>query len=138
MVIERNTSQVKKIIAKAKNKKLLVGFVPTMGALHPGHLSLVKEAKKKCGFVVVSIFVNPIQFGPKEDFSSYPRDFRNDEKLLRSEGVDLIFSPDCRNMYKEGFSTFVEEKRLSRFLCGQAGPGHFKGVCTVLVKIFNI
>jgi pantoate--beta-alanine ligase len=86
----------------------------------------------------VSIFINPLQFGPKEDFSLYPRDFKSDEKLLKSEGVDLIFYPGRRNIYKKGFSTFIEEKHLSRFLCGQFRPGHFKGVCTVLVKLFNI
>ena len=109
-----------------------------MGALHKGHLSLVKAARKECGFVTVSIFVNPIQFGPREDFRSYPRNFKKDEMLLEAEGVDLIFYPSISGMYDRDFSVYVEEISLSRYLCGKSRPGHFRGVCTVVAKLFNI
>ncbi|MCM8787097.1 MAG: pantoate--beta-alanine ligase [Candidatus Omnitrophica bacterium] len=138
MIISRNIKNVVNIIKKVKSKKKIVGFVPTMGALHKGHLSLVKTAKKDCDFVVVSIFVNPTQFGPKEDYKKYPRTFKKDKKLLEREGVDLVFYPTVKTMYPKDFSTYVQEVFLSNVLCGDSRPGHFKGVCTVVSKLFNI
>ena len=115
-----------------------IGFVPTMGALHPGHLSLIKQARQDNGLVVVSIFVNPAQFGPKEDLNQYPRVLKNDLALCRKAGVDLVFLPDSKIMYPEGFSSFVHVEKLSEVLCGAARPGHFRGVTTVVAKLLNI
>jgi pantoate--beta-alanine ligase len=138
MLIARTINKARKVIAAAKRKGKTIGFVPTMGALHQGHLSLVKAAKKDCNFVVVSIFVNPTQFGPEEDFHKYPRVFNNDKKLLQKEKVDLIFLPSIAEMYTKNFSTYVEETYLSKVLCGVLRPGHFRGVCTVVAKLFSI
>ncbi|MBP7088028.1 MAG: pantoate--beta-alanine ligase [Candidatus Omnitrophica bacterium] len=138
MRIERDIDKAQKFSLRTKSKGKLIGFVPTMGALHQGHISLVKEAKKDCSFVAVSIFVNPIQFAPKEDLSCYPRNFKRDEKLLKQEGVDLLFYPSEKNFYPKDFSTYVQETVLSKTLCGESRPTHFQGVCTVLVKLFNI
>jgi pantoate--beta-alanine ligase len=115
-----------------------IGFVPTMGYFHEGHLSLMRCARRENDVVVVSIFVNPIQFGPKEDFEAYPRDVERDRKLAEREGVDYLFVPDKEEIYPEGFSTFVEVKGITDRLCGKSRPGHFVGVTTVLVKLFNI
>jgi pantoate--beta-alanine ligase len=123
---------------KAKSHGKKVGFVPTMGALHEGHLSLVEEAKKRADTVVVSIFVNPIQFGPSEDLARYPRNLGSDKKLLRHFDVDVLFMPEARTMYPEGFKTFVEVEGLSRKLCGRSRPTHFRGVTTVVAKLFNM
>ncbi len=109
-----------------------------MGYLHEGHLSLVRCAKKETDFVVVSIFVNPTQFGKGEDYERYPRDLERDIKLLEKEGVGLVFAPEVSDMYPEGFSTFVEETELSKRWEGEFRPGHFRGVCTVVLKLFNI
>jgi len=116
-------------------------LVPTMGALHAGHLSLMRKARNLAGpsgAVVATIFVNPAQFGPNEDFSRYPRTFAKDCRLCREAGVDLLFHPSPQEMYPEGFSTYVNEERLSLPLCGKSRPGHFRGVCTVVLKLFNI
>jgi pantoate--beta-alanine ligase len=115
-----------------------IGFVPTMGNLHDGHLSLVRIAKQHADVVVVSIFVNPTQFGPNEDFAAYPRTFEADRALCEREGVDLVFYPSVPDMYPAGASVSVTENSLSRTLCGAARPGHFDGVCTVVAKLFNI
>ena len=115
-----------------------IAFVPTMGYLHEGHLALVREARKLADVVVASIFVNPIQFGPTEDLSRYPRDFDRDAALLEKEGTDIIFYPDDGEMYKEGFTTYVEVKKLEEHLCGKTRVGHFTGVATVVSKLFNI
>lgn len=115
-----------------------IGFVPTMGALHEGHLSLVKRARSENDIVVVSIFVNPIQFGPAEDFEKYPRDIEGDMEKLKREGVNILFMPDARSMYPEGFSSYITVKDLSDKLCGAFRPGHFSGVATVVCKLFNI
>ncbi len=121
-----------------------IGFVPTMGYLHAGHLSLAKRARQlvgPCGKVVVSIYVNPTQFGPNEDFSRYPRDLTRDLKLCRGAGVDVVFTPTDKEMYpggKEQFSTFVVEERLSKRMEGASRPTHFQGVTTVVAKLFNI
>jgi pantoate--beta-alanine ligase len=113
-------------------------FVPTMGYLHEGHLSLLREGRKKGDVLVLSIFVNPIQFGEGEDFSVYPRDFERDLKLARSVGVDIVFSPDVEDLYPPEFSTYVDVGGLTDTLCGRSRPGHFRGVATVVSKLFNL
>ncbi len=138
MIVLRNVKKVREIINKVKKRGDTVGFIPTMGALHEGHISLIKEAKKNTSFVVVSIFVNPTQFGPHEDYRKYPRNFKKDKEILKQEGVDLIFYPNVKAMYSKKFSTYVEEIELSKYLCGKRRPGHFKGVCTIVAKLFNI
>jgi len=115
-----------------------VGFVPTMGFLHEGHLSLVDVARRDCDVVAVSIFVNPAQFGPHEDLESYPRDLKRDLDLLESRGVDLVFLPEAATMYPKGYRSWVEVEELSDLLCGASRPGHFRGVCTVVLKLINI
>jgi len=114
-----------------------IGLVPTMGYLHEGHLALVKKARTLADIVVVSIFVNPIQFGPKEDFGLYPRDFDRDRRSLEREKADLIFAPEAAEMYPEGYSTYVEVRGLGDHLCGLSRQGHFIGVATVVAKLFN-
>ena len=114
-----------------------IGFVPTMGYLHEGHLALVRKARELADAVVVSIFVNPIQFGPKEDLSRYPRDFERDEGLLKGEKTDVIFFPDAQEMYPDRYSTYIEVKDLGDHLCGVSREGHFAGVATVVAKLFN-
>ncbi|MFZ5907789.1 MAG: pantoate--beta-alanine ligase [Nitrospirota bacterium] len=115
-----------------------IGFVPTMGALHEGHLSLVKRARQENDVTVVSIFVNPIQFGPAEDFRQYPRDLEGDTGRLLKEQVDILFIPDSNAMYPEGFLTHIEVGQISERLCGAFRPGHFRGVATVVAKLFHI
>jgi pantoate--beta-alanine ligase len=115
-----------------------LGLVPTMGYLHEGHLSLVRQARSECGAVAVSIFVNPTQFGPREDLSRYPRDLERDLRLLREEDVDLAFVPSVAEMYPQGFSTFVDVRDVTEMLEGALRPGHFQGVATVVCKLFNI
>jgi pantoate--beta-alanine ligase len=115
-----------------------LGFVPTMGALHEGHLSLVRAARARCQAVAVSIFVNPLQFGPNEDLAKYPRTFERDRQLLENEQVDLLFAPSNEDMYPPGAKTVVEVQGLSGKLCGRSRPGHFRGVTTVVAKLFNI
>ena len=115
-----------------------LGLVPPMGFLHEGHLSLVRKCRSQNEMTAVSIFVNPIQFGPGEDLEAYPRDMERDLALLESEGVDMVFAPSPGEMYPENFSVHVEEDDLSRVLCGASRPGHFRGVCTVVAKLFNI
>jgi len=114
------------------------GFAPTMGALHEGHLSLVRAAKAKCDVVAVSIFVNPLQFGPNEDLAKYPRTFEHDVELLEKEGVDILFAPSPEEMYPAGAVTYVNVEGLSDKLCGKSRPGHFRGVTTVVAKLFHI
>jgi len=116
----------------------VVGLVPTMGCLHKGHLELIKFAQTKAYKVVVSIFVNPLQFGPKEDFQKYPRTFEEDKEKLESLGVDFLFHPSPEELYPEGFSTTVSVERLGSILCGEHRPGHFDGVATVCLKLFQI
>lgn len=115
-----------------------VGFVPTMGALHEGHLSLVERCKQDCDLTVVSIYVNPAQFGPSEDLDKYPRNMEKDLELLSQKGVDLVFFPDDEQMYPQGYRTWVEVEKLSDKLCGASRPGHFRGVATVVLKLCNI
>ena len=126
-----------KIRELKKDKK--IGFVPTMGALHDGHLTLVRKSKEENDITVVSIFVNPKQFGPNEDFASYPRTFESDKEKLEKEGVDFLFYPDVNDMYPEDYSTSVEvTSDITKKLCGRKRPGHFNGVTTVVAKLFNI
>jgi pantoate--beta-alanine ligase len=113
-------------------------FVPTMGALHEGHLSLVRDAKAKSDVVAVSIFVNPLQFGPTEDLAKYPRSFERDRELLEKEAVDIVFAPQAEEMYPKGAVTYVTVEGLSEKLCGRSRPGHFRGVATVVAKFFHI
>ena len=134
----REPGEIRLFSLKAKSHGKKVGFVPTMGALHEGHLSLVAEAKKRCDIVVTSVFVNPIQFSPSEDFASYPRNLRHDKKLLKGFEVDILFAPEAKAMFPEGFKTFVEVEKLSKKLCGRTRPLHFRGVTTVVAKLFNI
>jgi pantoate--beta-alanine ligase len=121
-----------------RRKGLAVGFVPTMGALHAGHLSLIRLARETCGRVVVSVFVNPAQFGPKEDLSRYPRPLASDLRLCRQSRADAVFHPSPAAMYPPGFASFVEVEGLSERLCGASRPGHFRGVATVVLKLFSI
>src|SRR6202142_733521 len=115
-----------------------VGLVPTMGALHEGHLSLVRAARAQCDLVAASIFVNPLQFAPNEDLAKYPRNFDRDRELLQQEGVDFVFAPSVDEMYPKGAVTYVAVEGLTDKLCGRSRPGHFRGVTTVVSKLFNI
>jgi pantoate--beta-alanine ligase len=116
----------------------LIGLVPTMGSLHEGHLSLIDIAKEKSDKVIVSIFVNPTQFGPSEDYEKYPRELEEDIEKCRKRGADIVFNPSVDDMYPPGFSTFVTEEQISSRLCGVSRPHHFRGVTTVCLKLFNI
>jgi pantoate--beta-alanine ligase len=131
-------AEVREVIARVRRDGRTVGFVPTMGALHEGHASLVRAARASSGFVVVSIFVNPTQFGPKEDFGKYPRTLEADQKVCAGAGADLIFAPTAAEMYPAPFVTWVEVKELDAELDGPARPGHFRGVCTVVLKLLNV
>lgn len=125
----------------SENQRMLgkrIAFVPTMGYLHKGHEKLIERAKDLGDLVVVSIFVNPTQFGPSEDFNRYPRDWERDRSILESHHVDAVFFPDVEEMYPEGYQTYVTVEELSRPLCGAFRPGHFRGVATVVLKLFNI
>lgn len=136
--VVRKIHEIYLLSSKAKREGRTVGFVPTMGYLHEGHLSLIKGARKENDLVVASIFVNPIQFGPHEDYKTYPRDFKRDEKLAKDSGADVIFYPAVKEIYPDEYSTYVEVEGLNNVLCGTSRPGHFKGVTTVVAKLFNI
>ncbi len=138
MEIIKEISEMKKISNFWKSKGYKISFVPTMGFLHAAHLALVKKARELGNKVVVSIFVNPLQFGPTEDFKEYPRDLERDLKLLREEKVDAVFVPTVEEMYPPDFQTYVEVTKLTQGLCGAYRIGHFKGVATVVLKLFNI
>jgi len=138
MKIITDISKMKVEIKSLKSKGKIIGLVPTMGYLHEGHLSLVRESIKKTDCTVVSIFVNPAQFGPREDFKEYPRDLNRDYEILEKEGVDYIFCPSNSEMYPMGYKTYVEVHGLQDRLCGFSRHGHFRGVCTVVLKLFNI
>jgi pantoate--beta-alanine ligase len=129
---------MKAAVAEVRLQGRTIGFVPTMGYLHEGHLSLVRESRKSADVTVVSIFVNPLQFGAQEDFRQYPRNPERDAALLDKEGVDILFLPENREMYPEGYRTSIEVAGLEDKLCGRSRPGHFKGVATVVLKLFNI
>ena len=138
MRIVRTVEEMKVISRERRARGERIGLVPTMGSLHEGHLSLVRASRARTGVTVVSVFVNPVQFGPREDLASYPRDFDRDAALLEAEGVDYVFHPEPSEMYPEGFRTYVEVRDLQDRLCGRSRPGHFRGVCTVVLKLFNI
>ncbi|MDY3817475.1 MAG: pantoate--beta-alanine ligase [Lachnospiraceae bacterium] len=138
MKICYTVDDVRKEVKEWKKQGLSVGFVPTMGYLHEGHRSLMEAARKENDKVVVSIFVNPMQFGPTEDLESYPRDLDKDSKLCEGVGVDLIFHPEPEEMYPEGFCSYVDMNGLTTELCGKSRPIHFRGVQTVVLKLFNI
>jgi len=138
MKIIRGIRVMQDLSGRCKRKGLRIGLVPTMGALHEGHLSLVRGCRRDNDITVVSIFVNPIQFGPKEDFRRYPRTARKDAMLCRKQGVDYIFYPSAKDMYPPGFKTGVSVRELGKGLCGASRPGHFDGVTTVVAKLFNI
>lgn len=129
---------IRRAIAAARAEGKVIGLVPTMGALHDGHLSLIRRARTECGFVVVWIFVNPTQFGPHEDLDRYPRDLERDRMLATQAGADVIFNPNVGDIYMPDHSTWVEVEHLGDGLCGASRPGHFRGVCTVVAKFFNI
>jgi len=131
-------SEVRAVVDAVRRQGRRVGFVPTMGALHAGHASLVRAARAASDYVVVSVFVNPTQFGPKEDYSKYPRTLEADREVATVAGADVIFAPPVEEMYSERSTTFVEVKELDAELDGPARPGHFRGVCTVVLKLFNI
>ena len=138
MKIYRSIRSLTKKVREIKRKGHKIGLVPTMGFLHQGHMSLIRRAKKDTDCVIVSIFVNPAQFGPREDFKKYPRDLKMDLDLCEKEGVDIIFAPQAEEMYPEGYSTCVNVENITDRLCGASRPGHFKGVATVVTKLFNI
>jgi pantoate--beta-alanine ligase len=123
---------------RKKYRDASIGFVPTMGFLHQGHLSLVQQSKKENDITIVSIFVNPTQFSPTEDFTAYPRDMEKDEGILKELDVDLLFYPDAKDMYPSGYATYVEVEKLGSVLCGKSRPTHFRGVATIVLKLFNI
>jgi pantoate--beta-alanine ligase len=134
----RKIKEMKSVVRDVRSLGKNVGFVPTMGYLHEGHLSLVQASLQSADCTVVSIFVNPAQFGPKEDFKEYPRDLARDSQLLEKLGVDLLFCPDYTEMYPPDYKTYIEVESLQDKLCGPSRPGHFRGVCTVVLKLFNI
>lgn len=138
MEILKTKKAVRKYIAACRKKDKKIGFVPTMGFLHQGHISLVEKSVKECDVTVVSIFINPIQFGKNEDVDSYPVDISNDKKLLKCAGADAVFIPTVKEMFGEKFSTKVIESSLTHTLCGESRPTHFEGVTTIVLKLFNI
>ncbi len=138
MKVVHTISEARAAVTAARNEGKTIGLVPTMGYFHEGHLSLMRQAKKDNGFVVVSLFVNPTQFGPNEDFRSYPRDLDRDARMAETTGADLIFNPSPEEMYPKGYNTYVEVEKLTEALCGASRPGHFRGVTTVCLKLFNI
>lgn len=138
MKIIHKIDKMKTHVRIMKKRSRLIGLVPTMGYLHEGHLSLIRAARKQTDALILSIFVNPIQFAPNEDFKKYPRDEQKDEELARAEGVDVLFYPEKKDMYPAGFSTYVNVEGLTEGLCGKSRPGHFRGVTTVVAKLFEI
>jgi pantoate--beta-alanine ligase len=137
-LLSHTIDETRRAVAAARAKGDTIGLVPTMGALHDGHASLIRMARQQCGFVAVSIFVNPTQFGPSEDFSRYPRPLSADLAVCEQVGAGLVFAPEPGEMYPPGFKTFVEVGDLGDRLCGASRPGHFRGVATVVLKLLNI
>lgn len=138
MEIITSVEKMQQIALSARAEGQRIAFVPTMGFLHEGHLSLLHAGRKRGDLLVLSIFVNPTQFGQGEDFEDYPRDLQRDSQLAESVGVDLIFAPDAREMYPRGYATYVDVEGITGVLCGASRPGHFRGVTTVVSKLFNI
>ena len=137
MEVVHTIPDLRDAVARARQAGKAIGFVPTMGCLHEGHLSLIRRAKEEAAFVVVSIFVNPTQFGPNEDFSKYPRTFEEDHRGCEAAGASLIFAPAAADFYPAGASTWVDVEGVSAKLCGEFRPGHFRGVATVVAMLFN-
>ncbi|HEX7057056.1 MAG TPA: pantoate--beta-alanine ligase [Bacilli bacterium] len=141
MQVVRTIAEMRQLVASRREKGETIGFVPTLGYLHEGHISLVDKAKRQCGFVVLSIFVNPLQFGPNEDYAKYPRDAKRDLELAAKAGVDAVFMPEVTEMYPDfpqPIKTMVHVSEITDTLCGASRPGHFAGVATVVLKLFNI
>ncbi len=138
MKIIKKTDEMQKLSFDLRSKGKKIVFVPTMGYFHEGHLSLMRWGRKQGDVLIVSLFVNPTQFGPNEDLSRYPRDLERDIALAEKERVDILFVPRAEDMYSDDHSSWVEVKGLSEVLCGKSRPGHFRGVCTVVCKLFNI
>ena len=138
MNISKTIQETREAVSSAREPSCRIGFVATMGAFHEGHLSLIRTSKLECDYTVVSIFVNPTQFGPSEDFDQYPRNFDSDCDRCREEGVDLVFMPSDHEMYPEKNLSWVEVGTLTDHLCGRSRPDHFRGVCTVVAKLFGI
>ena len=139
MKILRTVAQITEFAKAAQQAGKVIGLVPTMGALHEGHLTLMRTAKAKCDVVIASVFVNPVQFGPNEDYDAYPRRFEEDCRKLESVGVDAVFHPEPAEMYPEGYGTYVNvESAFTGKLCGGQRPGHFRGVATVVTKLMNL
>ncbi|MBI4743819.1 MAG: pantoate--beta-alanine ligase [Actinobacteria bacterium] len=138
MKIIKEINTLRNFLKEERKKQKTIGFVPTMGFFHQGHLKLIQEAKKNSDVVVVSIFVNPTQFGPNEDFNQYPRDLKKDIELAEKEKVDYLFTPSVQEIYQDDFLTYVNVEELGAKLCGKDRPVHFKGVTTVVAKLFNI
>ncbi|HZX47742.1 MAG TPA: pantoate--beta-alanine ligase [Nitrospirota bacterium] len=138
MKVIEDISEMHNLASQLRQEGRTIGFVPTMGALHQGHLSLMYHAKKVCDVVIVSIFVNPAQFGPKEDLDKYPQDIEGDTEKTRSAAIDILFTPSPSEIYPDGFRTYVSVEGLSNRLCGNSRPGHFRGVATVVLKLLNI
>ncbi len=138
MEIIDSIGEARSIIRKIKNQNKTIGLVPTMGALHEGHISLIKESKKENDYTVVSIFVNPLQFGPNEDFKKYPRPLDKDCKMAKEAGADYVFTPSADEMVTDNPLTYIDINELGDNLCGAKRPGHFRGVCTIVAKFFNI
>jgi len=138
MKLVRSIEEMRSLCRSARSRGARLALVPTMGALHEGHISLVRSARQKSDLVAASIFVNPTQFGPSEDFAKYPRNLESDCALLEREGVELVFAPSVEQMYPQGAVTWVVVEGLSERLCGKSRPGHFRGVTTVVAKLFHI
>ena len=141
MQVITKIGQLKQIVHTAKREGKTVGLVPTMGYLHEGHLTLMRRARQEQGLVIATLFVNPLQFGPQEDYADYPRDLERDCKLAESTGIDVLFAPSVDEMYPDGngkILSFVDVEKITATLCGASRPGHFRGVATVVTKLFNI
>lgn len=138
MLIYHTIAEIRGYVREARSSGHSIGLVPTMGYLHEGHLELMRRAKRQCDKVIVSIFVNPAQFGPGEDLERYPRDLERDVRMSEEVGVDAIFNPPVEEIYPAGYCTYVDVERITEKLCGLSRPGHFRGVATVVAKLFNI
>jgi pantoate--beta-alanine ligase len=138
MLTCRTVAELHEQVDALRRQGKSIGLVPTMGWLHEGHIALIRASVERCGATVVSIFVNPTQFGPREDFAAYPRDLAHDMTMCEGAGVDIVFAPDASEVYPEGFQTTVEPGPLAEALCGPFRPGHFRGVATVVAKLFNM
>jgi len=138
MIVTNSMEEVRSFVKEKKKDGLSVGFVPTMGYLHEGHASLLKESTRENDITILSIYVNPTQFGPNEDLSSYPRDMERDCKIAEEEGVDLVFTPTDDILYPDNYKTYVYVEGLTNTLCGRSRPTHFRGVTTIVTKLFNI